>query len=396
MSSSRRSAWELWRVLPSALPYVKPYRRLGGLSIGMTVFTALIALAQPWPLALMLDTVAGERTSPFGIDNRYTLLLLAVVASFLLTVVIHGLNVGNSFVDSKLEQNMILDLRSDLFAHCQRLSLTFHDARRTGELMSRINYQAAALGAIVMALPPLAESLLTLVGMTVIAMLIDWQIALISLSVMPLIYYSLGLYGSRIVPRLQRVQSLEWQSLSIVNEAMSMLRVIVSFGREGYEHRRFREQGQTAVDARVDLTVRQTGFTLSVQTATALGTAFVFFFGFRAVFNGSITIGEFIVLLSYITAIYRPLEAISNTIGITERAPRAGEGIVRAARPRAGGEGGPSTGRDRTIRRRGRFQRRRVRLSGPRGHAQRRLLQRARQAGGSPSSARRARARRHS
>jgi ABC-type multidrug transport system fused ATPase/permease subunit len=315
MSRSRPSAWELWRVLPSAIPYVKPYRRLGGLSIGMTVFTALVSLAQPWPLALMIDTVAGHRTAPFGIDNRYTLLLLAVLAGFLITVVIHSLNVGNSFVDSKLEQNMILDLRSDLFAHCQRLSLTFHDARRTGELMSRVNYQAAALGAIVMALPPLAESVLTLVGMTAIAMLIDWQIALISLSVAPLIYYSLGLYGSRIVPRLQRVQSLEWQSLSIVNEAMSMLRVIVSFGRENYEHRRFREQGQTAVDARVELTVRQTGFTLSVQTATALGTAFVFFFGFRAVFNGSITIGQFIVLLSYITAIYRPLEAISNTIG---------------------------------------------------------------------------------
>ena len=79
-----------------------------------------------------------------------------------------------------------------------------------------------------------------------------------------------------------------------------MLRVIVSFGRENYEHRRFREQGQTAVDARIELTVRQTGFTLSVQTATALGTAFVFFFGFRAVFNGSITIGELVVLLSYV------------------------------------------------------------------------------------------------
>ena len=173
----------------------------------MTVFTALVSLAQPWPLALMLDTVAGDRTAPFGIDNPYTLLFLAVLAGFLITVVVHSLNVGNSFVDSKLEQNMILDLRSDLFAHCQRLSLTFHDARRTGELMSWINTQAAALGAIVMALPPLAESLLTIFGMTVIAMLIDWQIALISLSVVPLIYYLLGLYGSRIVPRLQRVQA---------------------------------------------------------------------------------------------------------------------------------------------------------------------------------------------
>ncbi len=368
MSGARQSAWELWRVLPSALPYLKPYRRLGGLSIGMTVFTALVSLAQPWPLALMLDTVAGERTARFGIDNPYTLLFLAVVAGFLITVVVHSLNVGNSFVDSKLEQNMILDLRSDLFAHCQRLSLTFHDGRRTGELMSRINTQAAALGAIVMALPPLAESLLTIFGMTVIAMLIDWQIALISLSVVPLIYYLLGLYGSRIVPRLQRVQSLEWQSLSIVNEAMSMLRVIVSFGRENYEHRRFREQGQTAVDARIELTVRQTGFTLSVQTATALGTAFVFFFGFRAVFNGSITIGELIVLLVLCRCHLSAARGDQQHDRHAERVPRAGESIVRTARPRAGGEGGPSTGRDRTIHGRRGFQRRRVRLSGPRGH----------------------------
>ena len=316
MSRARTSAWALWRVFPSAFPYVKPYRRLGVLSMTMTVLTALLSLAQPWPLAIMIDSVAGDRTAPFGIENQTVLLLVAVLTGLLLTVLIHGLNVGNSFVDSKLEQNMILDLRSDLFAHCQRLSLAFHDARRTGELMSRINYQASALGSIVMALPPLAESLLTLVGMTAIALLIDWKIALVSLSIAPLIYYALGHYGTRIVPRLQRVQSLEWQSLSIVNEAMSMLRVIVSFGREDYEHRRFREQGQTAVDARVDLTVRQTAFTLSVQTATALGTAFVFFFGFYSVFSGSITIGEFIVLLSYITAIYRPLEAISNTIGM--------------------------------------------------------------------------------
>ncbi len=67
MSGSRRSAWELWRVLPSAIPYVKPYRRLGAVSIGMTVFAALLSLARTWPLALMIDTVAGHRTSPFGI-----------------------------------------------------------------------------------------------------------------------------------------------------------------------------------------------------------------------------------------------------------------------------------------------------------------------------------------
>ena len=82
---------------------------------------------------------------------------------------------------------------------------------------------------------------------------------------MPFLYWSFGVYGTRIVPRIQRVQELEWRSLSIVHEAMSMLRVIVSFGREDYEHERFREQGQTAVDERVKLTVRQSLYTLGVR-----------------------------------------------------------------------------------------------------------------------------------
>ena len=184
MSDVPTSGWGLFRVLPRAFPYTKPYWKLGGISIGMTVLTAVLSLLQPWPLALMVDTVSGQRESVLGLD-RMTLLFIVVIASFVLTVLVHGLNVGNSFVDSTLEQNMVLDLRSDLFPHCERLSLSFHDARRTGELMCRINYQAAALGTVVMALPPLIESVLTLIGMSTIAMLIDWRVALISLTVVP-------------------------------------------------------------------------------------------------------------------------------------------------------------------------------------------------------------------
>ena len=96
--------------------------------------------------------------------------------------------------------------------------------------------------------------------------------------------------------------------LSIVFEAMSMLRVIVSFGREKHEHRRFRSQGQTAVDARVKLTVKQTMFTLGVTAATALGTGLVLWFGATHVLSGQIRIGELTVLISYIASVYQPLE----------------------------------------------------------------------------------------
>jgi ATP-binding cassette, subfamily B, bacterial len=315
----RRGGWTLWRVLPRTLPYLKPYWRLGALSLVLLVVASLATMAQPWPLAIMLDVVGGHRTNAsfflFGATDTFTILAIATTIGFLTVVISHGLTVINSYFDSKLEQHMILDLRSDLFEHAQQLSLAFHDERHTGELMGRINYAASSLGLIVMAIPPIAQALLTLTGMAIVAALIDLKVTLISLSVMPLMYYSLTLYGTRIVPRLERVQGLEWQSLSIVNEAMAMLRVIVPFGREGYEHRRFREQGTTAAQERVELTVRQTLFNLAVTTCTALGTALVFYFGFRDYFSGKLHTGELIVLLSYISAVYTPLEQISTTLG---------------------------------------------------------------------------------
>jgi ABC-type multidrug transport system fused ATPase/permease subunit len=317
--ASQRNGWELWRVLPRTIPYLRPYWRLLALSFTLMVVAALATMAQPWPLAVMLDTVSHDRTSAafflFGAKNEYTVLAISTLFGFLLVVLSHGLTVINSYLDSKLEQHIVLDLRSDLFEHAQQLSLTFHDERRTGELMSRINYAAASLGAIIMSVPPIAQSLLTLVGMAVIAALIDLKVTLISLSVLPLMYVTLRTYGVRIVPRLERVQSLEWQSLSMVNEAMGMLRVIVPFGREDYEHRKFREQGETAAGERVQLTVRQTMFNLGVSTCTAAGIGLVFYFGFSAHFHGEISIGELVVLLSYIAAVYQPLEQISNTIG---------------------------------------------------------------------------------
>jgi ABC-type multidrug transport system fused ATPase/permease subunit len=317
--AERRSAWELWRVLPRTWPYLRPYWKLLALSLTLMVLGSLATMAQPWPLAVMLDVVAHQPTPGgfflFGATDEYTVLAIATLVGFLVVVISHGLTVINSYLDSKLEQHIVLDLRSDLFAHAQRLSLAFHDERHAGELMARINYAGASLGAIIISVPPIAQSLLTLIGMAIIAALIDLKVTLISLSVLPLMYYTLRTYGVRIVPRLERVQSLEWQSLSMVNEAMGMLRVIVPFGREGYEHSRFRDQGVTAADERVRLTVRQTLFNLAVSTCTALGIGLVFYFGFSAHFSGEISIGDLVVLLSYIAAVYTPLEQLSNTIG---------------------------------------------------------------------------------
>jgi ATP-binding cassette, subfamily B, bacterial len=322
VTTGTTSGWALWRYVPRAFPYLRPHKRKLGFSLGLSILNTLVHLLQPWPLAIMIDSVAGRKPLPpiardlLPEGHRYWQLGILVGAGFLLTVLANGLTVWQTAIDVAIDQKMVLDFRSDLFRHAQRLSLAFHDSRRTGELMGRINYAAASVGTVVMAFPPMLQALLSLIGMFAISILIQWQLALISLIVVPVLYYSAGLYGKRVIPRLERVQSLEWQSLSIVHEAMAMLRVIVSFGREPYEYRRFREQGETAVDERVKLTVRQTLFTLLVNTITAAGHAAVFGYGFYLVFEGRLDIGKLIVLFSYVAAVYQPLEQISGSVGL--------------------------------------------------------------------------------
>ena len=321
-SEAKRNAWELWKALPRIKPYLAPYKRTLVWVVVLTFLAAMMGLAEPWPLAVILNNVLHDNNptgfveAVYGPNPTIWVVLVSMLLLRFMTVVIgNAFTVMNHYLGARTEQNMILDLRSDLFRHVQRLSLTFHDHKQTGALMSQINLQAAAIGNIVMVIPPIMEATVTLGGMLVIASLVDWELALLSLVVVPLLYWSFGVYGRRIVPRIQEVQRLEWRSLSIVHEAMAMMRVIVSFGREDYEHQRFREQGQTAVDERVKLTVSQSLYTLGVQTATAAGASLVLGFGAWHVMQGKLSIGELIVLLTYIVSVYQPLEQVSGTIG---------------------------------------------------------------------------------
>jgi len=317
----RPGPWSLWPLIPRLFPFLRPYRGLVVGSIGLTAFSVVVSLAQPWPLAFMVDNVIAGQPPPaivtqiIGTHDRYTLLVFAALAGLIIVVFGNAVGVLHEYVNTKLHQRFVLDFRSDLFEHAQRLSVSYHDATPTGQITNQINALPDQAGDLMIGIPPLVQSAVTLVGMFVIAIKLDPFLALLSLTVVPVIYYSVGMYNARILPRLQRVRGLEWQTMSIVFEALAMLRVIAAFAREPHEFRRFRTQGVTAADARVKLTVRQTLFSLVVNTWTAVGTALVLGVGAFHVLNAQISIGELLVFLSYIAAVYGPLETISSSIG---------------------------------------------------------------------------------
>ena len=311
------------KYIPRALRYLKPYWKLAIASGCMVGLTVLIGLVAPWPMQIIVDSVLDKHPLHPALANalgwigrdRFSLLVFVVVGGLLITLIGDLFGIIESYVNTKLDLSMARDFRGDLFLHAQRLSLAFHDQRRSGMLIYAVNSQADAVAGVIIVVPGLVQNVLTLFGMFWITYQMDHTLALLSLVVVPFLYYSVGYYIKHIQERLMNVKGLEGEVLSVIHEAMSMLRVIVAFGRERYEHARFLGHSQRALDARVGITVRQTLFSLVVNMITATGTALVLGLGAYHALHGKITTGQLLVVLAYIASIYKPLEAISHTVG---------------------------------------------------------------------------------
>ena len=246
-----------WR----SLKYLRPYWRGAVFSVLLIFIASGASLLAPWPMQVLVDHVLAKQPLPAWLTwlpawlaSDSVLLIAAVAGSYLAIHVLGDLiGIAESYVNTKLELAMARDFRGDLFLHAQRLSLSFHDHRRSGMLIYAINSQADSVAGMVMVVPGLAQSVFTLVGMFWVTFTMDSTLALLALSVVPFLYYSVGFYVNHIQKRLMEVKMMEGDTLSIIHEAMSMLRVIVAFGREKHEHRRFQKQSGEAMDARCAL-----------------------------------------------------------------------------------------------------------------------------------------------
>jgi ABC-type multidrug transport system fused ATPase/permease subunit/GT2 family glycosyltransferase len=306
-----------------AFRYLLPHARLAIVSLALMVLLTVAGLLSPWPMTLLLDSVFAGHPLPGPLEallgsiaaDRVDLLIVIIFADLALKFAVGGMQLLDNYVRAKLNLEIELDFRGDLFQHAQRLSLSFHEGQRSGRLVYTLTTLTGAAPGLILELIPVGQSVLTLCGMFWITLQIDAQLALLSLCVVPSIFYSIGYYSTHIQERLRQVKELEGESVSIMQEALAMLHVVIAFGREDHELARFRQQGQQAVDARVDVTLRQTLFSTVVNATTVLGTAAVLGLGAYHTLQGQITAGRLLLVLSYIASVYSPLETISGTLG---------------------------------------------------------------------------------
>ena len=282
----------------------------------------LTDLLQPWPLKIVIDYVVGSKQMPpwlahwfdstVGTD-KLVVLNVAAVSVFLIAVAGAVSSYVQSVTMTSIGQWVMHDLRSTLYNHIQRLSLSFHDQSQTGDLITRVTSDIDTVqGFITSSLMDTILDTLTLAGMLVLMFYIDWRFTLIALSVAPILFVFIYKYTHQIKRASRAVRKKESEIVSKIQEVFSSIRVVKAFAREKYEKRRFKEVSMESVELALRARALKAGLSPGVQIITAVGSALVLWYGARLTLDGTLTPGTLVLFLLYLGKLYSPIRGLSK------------------------------------------------------------------------------------
>ena len=304
------------------LSYLPPYRQKLLWALIQVLLISALEMLKPWPLKIIIDSVLGGQPLPWGWPAGWsteTLLLAACVALVLTYAALAALAVLNNYTTISVGQRMVSKLRSDLYGHLHRLSLAFHSRAQVGDLIYRVTADTFGLQSLTMnCLFPAVSALMLLAGMGLIMFRLDWKLTLVALGVCPALLIVIARLNSRISRLASDVRRRESEVYAVVQQSMSMMRVIQAFTREDDEHRRFMDASGQSLAAGLRLYTLQTVYSGVVNVIIALGTAAVVWMGARHVHDGSLSIGTLVIFISYLASLYGPINSMFQSYGLAQ------------------------------------------------------------------------------
>jgi subfamily B ATP-binding cassette protein MsbA len=295
------------------------------------------SLLEPWPIKIVLDTVLRAKPLPQWLERAVASMLgtnalgvLEFAVGMVLLIAIVG-GVG-SYVEKQcvttLGQRVTHELRSRIYTHAQRLSMSFHDKKRTGDIISTATADVDAIqSAITSGVLDTLYYTLLLIGMAGLMAYLDWRFTLIALAVLPALSVVVYSLTRRIKRTSLDVRGREADLMSTMHEVLSSMRLVKAFGREDHERRRFEYQSERIVESTLRARDVKAKLAPAVEIIVAVGSAAVLWFGARHVLDGRLTAGALVVFLLYLSKMYKPIRELSKMTDTYSRALVAFERI---------------------------------------------------------------------
>ncbi len=309
MSSTRSSRW---RFAARLLPYLAAHRSRLALGFVCILLTNIFFLATPWVVRYAVDDLTEAATrEKFGFYAAMIVLLAVFEGIFRFAM--RWLLIGVS-------RDVEYTLRNDIFSHLERLSTSFYQKNKTGDLMSRATNDLSNVRMLFG--PGIMYSANTIITATMsvgLMLTISWKLSLVSLIPLPLVSYSVWYFGRRIHVLTEESQARLADLSARVQESMAGVRVVKAFVQEENEISDFSAMNRSLVQKNNELIRVTSVFYPIMQFTIGLATIVVLWFGGRQVIQSSISIGDFVAFTLYLSMLAWPMIALGWVVNLLER-----------------------------------------------------------------------------
>lgn len=305
------------RITDLLYPHWKPLT----LAFIAVIGTSVADVLEPWPLKIVFDHVFGSKRLPDWLSpivgyigtDEISILNFAVLSVIVIAIFGAIASYCEKYLTTSVGQWVMHDLRRVLYSHIQRLSLSFHDHRRTGDLISRVTTDIDAVQNLIsQVLLGVLVNVLTLFGMVLVMLYLNWAFTVIALLVAPALFFVVYHYTHRIKDASRAMRRQEGEVVSVLEEVLSSIRVVKAFAREDYEQKRFERESRESVEKALRARNFKAKLPPLVEVIVAAGTCLVLWYGARLVLSGDLSSGELLVFLLYLGKMYKPMRELSK------------------------------------------------------------------------------------
>ena len=315
-----RTSGPAWPLLKRLAHYVKSHLGLFAVTVSAAAFAAIFELLPPFLIRAAIDRcVLGEE------GNLIWLWAAGLLAVSLLQ---GGVDFLRLYLTALLGQKIVFRIRNDLFTHLNRLSFSFFDRARTGDLMSRVTSDTDVLsmffgraGIIVL------TNDLFLIGVMVVLFSWNWILGLVYAAMLPVIVVAIRIYARKVRPAMGRVRKTLGLLGSTLQGTLAGIMIVKVFGRDKYEEKRFDRSSSKNLSAGVEAAKIQSLWMPFMNVFMGIGTGLILWVGGYGVIRGGISLGTLIAFTTYISMLLRPVRQTGMMMNVVMRSMAASERI---------------------------------------------------------------------
>jgi ATP-binding cassette subfamily B multidrug efflux pump len=310
------------RLMRRLLAYIQPYRRSAGLALLFIVSASALSVLPPY-----LTKVAIDRYIRSGDLAGLNMVAVIYVATLAGTFV---LSFGQTWVMNIMGQKIMFDLRMEIFRHLQKLDVAFFDRNPVGRLMTRVTTDVDALNELFTAgVISIFGDICTLMGIVVILFVMNYKLALVIFSVLPLLFLVTFIFKIKVRDSFRRVRTAIARINAFLQENITGTAVIQIFGQERKRYERFEKINRDHLDANLQSIFYYAVFYPLLELVGALAVALIVWYGGLQVFAGSLTLGALVAFIQYSDRFFRPISDLSEKYTILQAAMASSERIFK-------------------------------------------------------------------